>query len=61
MHARLNGEVLVDQQVGRFEVAVDDGRLAGVQVVHAARGVGRHLHPPLVVQRGMRRPAKSEL
>ena len=35
--------MLVNQQVGRLEVAVDDGRVAQVQVQHALRCVHGHV------------------
>ena len=43
----LDAPVLVDKQVGRLEVAVDDGRVGGVEVVHALGRVQPHAQPPL--------------
>ena len=54
--ACLDGEVLVDQQVGAFEVSVHDGGDAAVQVIHAAGNVHGHTHAPLLIQDHVGRP-----
>ena len=53
--AHLHAPVLVDQQIGRLEVAVDDRRVRRVQVVHALGRVQRHRQPA----RPRRRPSGS--
>ena len=52
----LHSEVFVDQQVGRFEVPVYDGRPTGMQIIHSLGDIEGHAHLAPLVQGDLGRP-----